>query len=502
MAWTRPIHPEKRIAVAWSDISRAARSRTHPSSGSRATKSISITPEMIDPHAFQDIYHPVDVCEEINPYVAPMADKSNGVTMNKRRLMDRGTRKRLGWVVGTGVATAAALLVASIGGPGGSGSGVKTLPKLTLATDGAASATFAASASPSPASAAGASTHGATAPHETPTRSQASAAASRDQPDRSSTETQDSSVIVPVQGHGHAMFNQPYLQPGIAPIDTELCKASGGAYYPGEKSDLFFSGTGTFEGTFKGIVEACGHSTQGVAVPAGSIAVVETDTFTGTVDGCGSGIGSFITHSQGVANTAASSTQGMPTHANWQIVAGSGTAGLSGLRSGSITEDGTVNPPLPTTLRSGAAWSASHPRARPSSSTRPTPTRRPRSSTASSAGAWPRPRRTAASHLSGPPPGAAARSPVTSTTTSPVGPRPTANSPSRGGIHHRRHHRWMRDRGTGDIHHRRLGRLYRLCPVRPHEQPPRRRRRQRSRFRLLEDPPGQRYGRAHRPGLR
>jgi hypothetical protein len=138
------------------------------------------------------------------------------------------------------------------------------------------------------------------------------------------------------------MFNQPFLQPGIAPIDTDLCKARGGAYYPGDQSDFFYSGTGTLEGTFKGIAEYCGHSTQGVAVPAGSIAYVETDTFTGTVDGCGSGIGSFTTDLLGVANLAASSQQGVPIHATWQIVAGSGTAGLRGLRSGSITEDATI----------------------------------------------------------------------------------------------------------------------------------------------------------------
>ena len=253
--------------------------------------------------------------------------------MNKRRLIDRGTRKRLGWLVGTGVATAAAFLAVCIGGPGASGSDIKTLPKPTLAAAGAPSDTFAGPASPSPASTAG-----------TPTGRQADTAASRDQPDRSSTETQHSSVIVPVQGHGHAMFNQPYLQPGIAPIGTDLCKARGGVYYPGAQSDLFYSGTATYSaGSLSGTDQFCGHSTQGVAVPAGSIAVVETDTFTGTVDGCGSDIGSFIMDIQSVVNSTASSTQGVPVHGNWQIVAGSGTAGLSGLRSGSMTEDATID---------------------------------------------------------------------------------------------------------------------------------------------------------------
>jgi hypothetical protein len=131
-------------------------------------------------------------------------------------------------------------------------------------------------------------------------------------------------VTVPVRGTLNATYD--------AVPDRTLCDARGGVYAPG-LSDFFYSGTSIYAGTFEGTGRFCGHTTQGVVGSDGSIPFIETDTFTGTVHGCGTG---HVTYSVrgAVSSLFDPATQSLPAEEDWKIVARGGTEGLRGLRSG------------------------------------------------------------------------------------------------------------------------------------------------------------------------
>jgi hypothetical protein len=122
--------------------------------------------------------------------------------------------------------------------------------------------------------------------------------------------------------------------------DVTLCNAEGGAYAIGP-TDLPESGSSTITGTFRGTGRFCGHLVPGIG-PGGSLPFVETDTFTGTVRGCGTG--TVIYHVTGFVGTRFDTGRGgLPTEEDWRIARGSGLAGLSGLRSGGGHDSGQIN---------------------------------------------------------------------------------------------------------------------------------------------------------------
>ena len=122
--------------------------------------------------------------------------------------------------------------------------------------------------------------------------------------------------------------------------DEALCDADGGDYAVGP-TEAPESGTSTLRGTFDGTGRFCGHTTAGVG-PGGAIPFVETDTFTGTVHGCGTG--TVVYHVSGyIGGQLDPSRQGLPTEEDWQIVPGSGTGGLRGIRSGGGHDSGQIN---------------------------------------------------------------------------------------------------------------------------------------------------------------
>jgi hypothetical protein len=140
------------------------------------------------------------------------------------------------------------------------------------------------------------------------------------------------STTISVTGHLHAI-------PDVVP-DTTLCQAEGGVYAVGP-SDAPESGTSTITGTFNGTGRFCGHTLRRIG-PGGSLPFIETDTFTGTVRGCGKGTVTY--HVNGVVRTRPHpATLGLPTDETWQIAAHSGTAGLHSLTSGHGHDVGQIN---------------------------------------------------------------------------------------------------------------------------------------------------------------
>ncbi|MDP9181645.1 MAG: hypothetical protein M3P04_02560 [Actinomycetota bacterium] len=122
--------------------------------------------------------------------------------------------------------------------------------------------------------------------------------------------------------------------------DPTLCNAAGGTYVAGP-ADFPESGTSTLKGTFDGTGRFCGHTT-GFPGPGGRIEVVETDTFTGTVHGCGTG--TVVYRVKGYVGAVPDlARRGLPSEEDWQIVPGSGTGGLRSLRSGGGHDSGQIN---------------------------------------------------------------------------------------------------------------------------------------------------------------
>jgi hypothetical protein len=122
--------------------------------------------------------------------------------------------------------------------------------------------------------------------------------------------------------------------------DTSLCKAQGGSYVPGAL-DYAYSGTSTYAGTFRGTGRFCGHSTGGPAAD-GSVPFTETDTFVGTVNGCGTGtvvydVHGFIHPSLDLGRRALNADE------DWRVVPRSGLKGLRGLRSGNGHDPAWIN---------------------------------------------------------------------------------------------------------------------------------------------------------------
>ncbi len=139
--------------------------------------------------------------------------------------------------------------------------------------------------------------------------------------------------VVKVVGHLHATSD--------AVPDASLCNSQGGEYAIGA-TDVPESGTSTITGTFAGTGRFCGHTTAGVG-PGGSLPFVETDVFTGTVHGCGTG--TLIYHVRGyVGSHFSTARNGLPTEEDWRIAAGSGTTGLRGLTSGGGHDSGEIHP--------------------------------------------------------------------------------------------------------------------------------------------------------------
>jgi hypothetical protein len=91
---------------------------------------------------------------------------------------------------------------------------------------------------------------------------------------------------------------------------------------------IYYTSDLTLSGTWKGTVHTEGH---GQLQPDGSFPFTEIATFRGTAQGCGTD-GSFQYANEGVI---ASDGHGQ---GRWHIVSGSGSGGLSGVRSGSGTD--------------------------------------------------------------------------------------------------------------------------------------------------------------------
>jgi hypothetical protein len=123
--------------------------------------------------------------------------------------------------------------------------------------------------------------------------------------------------------------------------DTSLCDAQPDGYAVGP-ADVPESGTSTLTGTFAGTGRFCGHTTRGLG-PGGSLPFVETDVFTGTVHGCGTGSATYRVRGY-VGSSYSTARNGLPTEEDWQVVAGSGTAGLRGLTSGGGHDSGAIHP--------------------------------------------------------------------------------------------------------------------------------------------------------------
>lgn len=139
--------------------------------------------------------------------------------------------------------------------------------------------------------------------------------------------------VIKVTGSLHAVSD--------AIPDVALCNAEGGVYAVGP-TDVPESGTSTITGTFHGTGRFCGHVVPGIG-PGGSLPFVETDTFTGTVRGCGTGTVTY--HVAGFVGTRFDAARrGLPTEEDWQIARGSGVGGLAGLRSGGGHDSGQINP--------------------------------------------------------------------------------------------------------------------------------------------------------------
>lgn len=127
-----------------------------------------------------------------------------------------------------------------------------------------------------------------------------------------------SATVIEVRGSLHA---------GRSSLPDPQCPA--GTHY-----SLYPEYTGVFSGT--GVV--CGRGT-GVN-PDGSVSFNETNTFTGTVGGCGAG---SITYSvEGVVYPLDPMSQTLPAEEDWQIIEGSGAGGLRHLRSGGGHNNGVI----------------------------------------------------------------------------------------------------------------------------------------------------------------
>ncbi|MEA2644971.1 MAG: hypothetical protein QOE92_54 [Chloroflexota bacterium] len=140
-------------------------------------------------------------------------------------------------------------------------------------------------------------------------------------------------TTIAVSGHLNALTD-------VVP-DRSLCDAQGGAFAPGP-TDAFYSGTSTLTGTFEGTGRFCGRTSDGVIRQDGNVPFLETDLFTGTVQGCGKGSVTYTVNGT-VGAKPMVATQGLPTDEDWQIVARSGIAGLSGLVSGGGHDVGQIN---------------------------------------------------------------------------------------------------------------------------------------------------------------
>ena len=122
---------------------------------------------------------------------------------------------------------------------------------------------------------------------------------------------------------------------GTNEIDNVVCSPAAGS------CELYFSGQETFSGSWDGTADYYGH---GHFRDDGALEFVATQRFVGTVRGCGTG--SFSASEQGVGHPGQSSPMngGVPVTADWQVVPGSGSAGLTGLRHGSGTFDYVFRP--------------------------------------------------------------------------------------------------------------------------------------------------------------
>jgi hypothetical protein len=137
---------------------------------------------------------------------------------------------------------------------------------------------------------------------------------------------------VKVTGSLHAMSD--------AVPDTTLCDAEGGAYAIGP-TDLPESGTSRYTGTFEGTGRFCGRFVPGIG-PGGSLPFIETDTFTGTVHGCG--VGTVTYHVKGYVGSRFDPDRGgLPTEEDWRLAPRSGHGGLAGMRSGGGHDSGQIN---------------------------------------------------------------------------------------------------------------------------------------------------------------
>jgi hypothetical protein len=142
------------------------------------------------------------------------------------------------------------------------------------------------------------------------------------------------------QRHVVVVYGRLHASPDALP-DQSLCLAAGGSFVPGP-TDVPESGTSVLTGTFEGTGRFCGHTTGWVG-PDGRVPFIETDTFTGTVHGCGRGTVRYRVEGY-LSVLPDASRGGLPSEEEWRIVPGSGTGGLRGLTLGGGHDSGQINP--------------------------------------------------------------------------------------------------------------------------------------------------------------
>lgn len=140
---------------------------------------------------------------------------------------------------------------------------------------------------------------------------------------------------------GHVIHVKSTLH-GEQPLeaDTTQCVKRGGEFVPGPL-DSAYNGTSVYHGTFEGTGTYCGYIPPGVNHD-GTLNFIETDTFTGTVAGCGTGTVTYDVH--GTSDVVPDpSRAALPAREHWQILRGSGTGGLAHLVAGKGDDPAKVN---------------------------------------------------------------------------------------------------------------------------------------------------------------
>lgn len=128
-----------------------------------------------------------------------------------------------------------------------------------------------------------------------------------------------------VQVHGTVHGTQPLSG------STTQCVQRGGEYDP-KGFPTSYSGVSEFHGTLEGEGTFCGWIPPTVN-PDGTADYIETDTFTGTISGCGRGTLRYDVHGR-IQPGYDPARNAVPALESWSVLAGSGTGGLAGVTGG------------------------------------------------------------------------------------------------------------------------------------------------------------------------